>query len=154
MDKQDRQILNIIQQDGRRPYAEIGNAVGLSITAVKDRIDKLQNRGSLKKFSADVAVKAVGYDVLAFISVGIDQPVDCNDFEAHILTIPEVQECHHVTGAFNYLVKVLAKDMEDLERLLSKDIKTAGIVSRTETMIVFSSLKNSSFVDCLAIEER
>ncbi|MEH6403023.1 MAG: Lrp/AsnC family transcriptional regulator [Sneathiella sp.] len=154
MDNQDRQILNIIQLEGRRPYAEIGNVVGLSITAVKDRLDKLLKRGSLKKFSAEVGIKAAGYDVLAFVSIGIDKPEDCNGFETHVLTIPQVQECHHVTGAFNYLVKILAKDMSDLETLLSTQIKIPGIVSRTETTIVFSSIKNSSFVDCLASERR
>lgn len=152
MDKQDRQILNIVQQEGRRSYSEIGSTVGLSITAVKDRIDKLQARGNLVNFSAVVDSKSAGYDVLAFISVGIDQPENCQIFEARILALTQVQECHHVTGPFNYVLKVLAKSLLDLETLLSGRIKIPGVVSRTETTIVFSSIKNSSFVDCVGSE--
>lgn len=149
MDIQDRQILNILQKDGRCSYAEIGASVGLSITAIKDRIDKLVASGVLKNFSATVGGEAVGYGIIAFILVGIDRPADCAAFENGVAGIDRIQECHHVTGAFNYILKVLAEDMTDLERILSSYVKMPGIVSRTETTIVFSSTKNSSFIDCL-----
>ena len=149
MDRQDRKILNLLQADGRRAYSEIGEKVGLSTTAVKDRIDKLQAKGVLKHFSIDVAIRPVGYRVKAFIFVGIDKPEDCKRFEEVISDNPNIQECHHVTGVFNYLLKVLATDMEELERLLSDQLKIPGIVSRTETTIVFSSIKDSRYVDCL-----
>lgn len=154
MDKQDRHILNILQEDGRRSYSEIGNSVGLSTTAVKDRIDKLVGQSVLKNFSCVVSEKAVGYGVIAFILAAIDRPEDCDVFEGMVSGISQIQECHHVTGAFNYILKVLAADMAALEALLSDHIKIRGVVSRTETTIVFSSIKNSSFVDCAKIESR
>ncbi len=154
MDRQDRQILNILQEDGRRSYSEIGNSVGLSTTAIKDRIDKLISHGVLKNFSCVVSEKAIGYGVIAYILVGIDKPEDCDVFEGVVSNLSQVQECHHVTGAFNYILKVLAPDMAALEGLLADHIKIRGVVSRTETTIVFSSIKNSSFVDCAKIEGR
>jgi len=149
MDIQDRLILNLLQKEGRCSYAVIGKQVGLSVTAIKDRIDKLQNAGILKNFSIDVDECKIGYSVLGFISVAIDRPEDCPVFEQAMQTLPQVQECHHITGGFNYLIKVVAKDMAALEELLSTRIKLAGIVGRTETAIVFSSPKKTSFVDCL-----
>ncbi len=138
-----------MQRDGRCSYSEIGGAVGLSTTAVKDRIDKLTANGFLKNFSVDVDYNAIGYGVVAFILVGIDKPDDCTVFEKSISDATKILECHHVTGAFNYLLKVLAVDMADLENLLSEHIKLSGIVSRTETTIVFSSPKTGNFVDCM-----
>lgn len=154
MDASDRKILNILQKNGRCSYSEIGGAVGLSTTAVKDRIDKLVAGGILQNFSIEIAPKPAGYDVIAFVFVGIDKPEDCKRFEKMAADIPNIQECHHVTGLFNYLLKVLATDMEDLENLLTKQIKIPGIVSRTETTIVFSSVKNSSYVECLNNADR
>ncbi|MBL4908016.1 MAG: Lrp/AsnC family transcriptional regulator [Sneathiella sp.] len=152
MDMQDRQILNILQKDGRRSYSEIGNSVGLSTTAVKDRIDKLIKNSVLQNFSAEISENSVGLGVIAFILVGIDNPDDCEAFERMASNVSQIQECHHITGGFNYILKVLTTDMAALETLLSKHIKMTGIVSRTETTIVFSSIKNSNFVDCVLRE--
>lgn len=148
MDTQDRIILDALQKDGRCSYASLGERVGLSVTAVKERIGKLHRAGALRNFSIEVDEVQVGYSILAFIFIGIDRPEDCANFEKAMIELPQVQECHHVTGAFNYLVKVIAQDMTSLETLLSSRIKLSKIVSRTETTIVFSSPKKTAFVDC------
>ncbi|WP_025898465.1 Lrp/AsnC family transcriptional regulator [Sneathiella glossodoripedis] len=150
MDELDRRILNRLQSDGRCSYADLGRLVGLSVTAVKERLDKLQRNDVLRRYSIIVDEKKVGYGVLAFVFIGIDDPEDCAAFERQMLEIPQVQECHHVTGGFNYLLKVIANDMSRLEDLLLQRIKLPGVVSRSETTIVFSSPKNSPFVDCVA----
>lgn len=150
LDLQDRKILNLLQEDGRHSYSHIGKEIGLSITAVKDRIDKLTVAGVLKNFSVVVDEKKVGYSILAFVFIGIEALEDCNQFEMQMREIEEVQECHHVTGAFNYLIKVLSPDMESLEKLLANRIKSSVRISRTETTIVFSSAKNTAFVNALA----
>jgi len=153
MNSQDRSILNILQKDGRCSYSDIGKTVGLSTTAVKDRIDKLIQKGSLKNFSATIAAEDAGYSVMAFVFVGIDRIEQCQEFEQTILGLSNVMECHHVTGMFNYLLKVISKDMRELEQLLVNEIKIPGMVSRTETTIVFSSVKHSGFVDCAALSD-
>lgn len=152
MDSQDRKILNILQRDGRCPYAEIGGMVGLSTTAVKDRIDKLLANRVLQNYSVNVDHKSIGYGVIAFILIAIDKPEDCATFEKSIADVSKIQECHHVTGAFNYMLKVMVLDMADLENLLSAKIKIPGLVSRTETTIVFSSPKMTGFVECLDLD--
>ncbi|GLQ06029.1 Lrp/AsnC family transcriptional regulator [Sneathiella chinensis] len=153
LDDLDARILNLLQEDSRRAYGDIGRQVGLSTTAVKDRIDKLRDRGVLENFSVSVSVGKAGFDVVAFILVGIDRPADCALFEKQVLAVPEIQECHHVAGAFNYLLKVVTRNLSSLEHLLSTRIKMPDVVSRTETTIVFSSVKSRGMLDCtLALE--
>jgi Lrp/AsnC family transcriptional regulator, leucine-responsive regulatory protein len=149
LDSQDKQLLNLLQWDSRQSYARLGQQIGLSVTAVKDRIDKMQARGDIEKFTVVVPPSAAGYNVVAFVFVGIDQPEQCKIFENAIRQIPQIQECYHVTGGFNYLLKVLAADMSELENVVSTRIKSSKIASRTETTIVFSSPKVSGFVDCV-----
>lgn len=151
MDLLDRKILNLLQEDSRRSYASIGREVGVSVTAVKDRIDRLAKKGVLKNFTINIDPVPVGYSVLAFVMVGLEKTEDCQTFETKILNCVEVLECHHITGAFNYLLKVTAKSMEDLERLIGTHIKMPGFACRTETTIVFSSPKKEGFLDCVEV---
>lgn len=141
-------ILAILQKDSRRSYSDIGSRVGLSITAVKERIVKLSERGVLGGYSALVNPKAAGFDILAFIFVSIDKSEHCRQFELSVKKCPEIQECHHVTGMFNFLLKVRARNVEDLERILAEEIKRPGIVARTETTLVLSSAKETAYLDC------
>ena len=149
MNNVDREILNILQRDSRKSYSSIGGAVGLSVTAVKDRIDKMQAKGVFQNFSIKLNRERVGADVLAFVQVAIDRLEDCQTFETEMLKTDSVLECHHITGAFNYLLKLVAPSMAELEKILTDDIKIEGVVGRTETTIVFSSQKDSAFIDCV-----
>jgi len=149
MDLLDRKILNLLQEDSRRSYASIGREVGVSVTAVKDRTDRLAKKGILKNFTINIDPVPVGYGVLAFVFVGLEKSEDCQIFETNILNSEEVLECHHITGAFNYLLKVTTTSMEELERLIRTRIKIPGFACRTETTIVFSSPKKDPFLDCI-----
>ncbi|MBE7636708.1 AsnC family transcriptional regulator [Sneathiella sp. P13V-1] len=153
MNKVDREILNILQLDSRKSYSSIGEVVGLSVTAVKDRIDKLQAKGVFQNFSIKLNRERVGADVLAFVQVAIDRLEDCQTFETEMRNTDSVLECHHITGAFNYLLKLVAPSMAELEKILTDDIKIAGVVGRTETTIVFSSQKDSAFINCVKMGE-
>ena len=152
MDELDRTILNKLQQDGRCTYANLGRLVGLSVTAIKERLDKLQSNGVLKKYAIDVDERKIGYSILAFVFIGIEKPENCAMFEKAMQDLPQVQECHHVTGGFNYILKVVAADMAALESMLATRIKLSGIVSRSETTIVFSSPKKTAFIECVDID--
>lgn len=154
MNRVDREILNILQKDSRKSYSSIGEEVGLSVTAVKDRIDKLLAKGVFQNFSINLDRQRVGADVLAFVQVAIDRLEDCQTFETKMLKTDSVLECHHITGAFNYLLKLVAPSMAELEKILTDDIKITGVVSRTETTIVFSSQKDSAFIDCVKMGPR
>ncbi|HYH18059.1 MAG TPA: Lrp/AsnC family transcriptional regulator [Azospirillum sp.] len=146
MDDNDRKIIAHIQADGRASYAEIGAAAGLSVSAVNERLKKLQASGAVTGFGARVAPAAVGLDVLAFVHVLLERPEHDAGFRAAMQGTPAVQECHHVTGEWSYLLKVRVPTTADLERFLSDRLKTLPGVARSHTVIALSSPKETSIL--------
>lgn len=147
MDAVDRQILRIIQQDARVSYGEIGAQVGLSISAVNERLKKLHAAGAIRASVTLAEPAALGLHLCAFIQVLLDRPSTTAPFLARMKERPEVLECHHVTGDFSYLLKVRARDTSHLEFLLSDIIKSVRGIVRTHTLIVLSSPKETTVLD-------
>lgn len=149
MDRFDRWLLDLIQDDGRQSYAELGHVIGLSVSAVNERLKKLQAAGVVTGIRAQVAPKAVGFDVCAFVHVLIDRPEHDDYFLRHITTRPEVQECHHVTGDYSYLLKIRVRDTGELEDVIRRQIKSLPGVSRTRTQIALSTTKETLAITCV-----
>ena len=143
VDDIDRKIIAHIQQDGRASYADIGAAAGLSVSAVNERLKKLQAGGAIQGWGARLSPKALGLDVLAFVEVLLERPEHDAPFRSAVLAMPAVQECHHVTGEWSYLLKVRVPDTEALERFLSDRLKTLPGVARSHTVIALSSVKDT-----------
>jgi Lrp/AsnC family leucine-responsive transcriptional regulator len=143
MDELDRKIIAHIQADGRASYAEIGAAAGLSVSAVNERLKKLQASGAVTGFGARVSPAAVGLHLLAFVQVLLERPEHDASFRAAMHDTPAVQECHHVTGEWSYLLKVRVPTTADLERFLTERLKTLPGVVRSHTVIALSSPKET-----------
>lgn len=146
MDEFDRKIVAFIQADGRGSYAEIGKAAGLSISAVNERLKKLERQGVIIGWTARVDPRAVGCGILAFVYVMIERPEQEPAFLDLVRQEPAIQECHHVTGDWSYLLKVRVADMAALERLLAQQIKALPGIPRTQTIIALSSAKEQTAV--------
>ena len=134
----DARILAVLQRDGRRPYADLGAEVGMTGPSAHERVKKLEARGVIQGYSAVVDPRAVGYDVLAFSWITQAPGTTSNDLTDSFAAIPEIEECHHITGEADYLIKVRARDTRDLERVLRRVQSTQDVFS-TETDVVFSS---------------
>jgi Lrp/AsnC family transcriptional regulator, leucine-responsive regulatory protein len=134
----DARILEVLQRDGRRPYADLGADVGMSGPSAHERVKKLEARRIITGYAAIVDPRAVGYDVLAFSWVTQAPGTIANDLTAAFAAIPEIEECHHITGEADYLIKVRARDTRDLERVL-RAVRATPHVFQTETDVVFSS---------------
>lgn len=147
IDDIDRRIIGIIQDDSRLTYGEIGARVGLSVSAVNDRLKKMHTQNIIKSYTAIINPRAIGIDVSAFIQVSIEKPSFFSDFISGVQKMPEVQECHHVTGAYTCLLKVRATTTAHLEKILNEGIKTLPGVVRTETQIVLSALKETTKIE-------
>jgi Lrp/AsnC family transcriptional regulator, leucine-responsive regulatory protein len=143
MDDIDRKLITIIQNEGRASYGELGAAVGLSVSAVNERLKKLTGTGVVTGWGARVEPRALGLDVLAFIQVLIDRPEHEEAFRAAMRAFPEVQECHHVTGEWSYLLKLRVAGTAALERFLSDRLKHLSGVIRTHSVIALSSIKDT-----------
>jgi Lrp/AsnC family leucine-responsive transcriptional regulator len=149
MDAIDRKILEYVQQRGRDTYAEIGAAVGLSVSAINERLKKLERAGAIRGWGARVDPKAVGHGVLAFMFMLIDRPENEKALVDAVCALPQVLECHHVTGDWSYLIKLRLGDVSELETVLSDTIKQYPGAIRTHTVLALSSRKESAAIPCL-----
>lgn len=139
MDKIDRTIITLLAEDARRSLADIGSVVGLSASAVNERIRRLVAAGAIRRMTVDADPAALGLPILAFVWVALAPGADEAAFRAFAATDPAIAECHHVTGGWSYLVKVHAGSLGEIEGFLSA-LKDQGFVARTETIIALSSV--------------
>ena len=134
----DARILEILQRDGRRPYADLGAEVGMSGPSAHERVKKLEARGAIRGYAAIVDPASVGLGILAFTWITQAPGTAATDLTGDLAAIPEIEECHHITGEADYLIKVRARDTRDLERIL-RQVQATRHVFTTETDVVFSS---------------
>jgi Lrp/AsnC family transcriptional regulator, leucine-responsive regulatory protein len=134
----DARILEVLQRDGRRPYADLGAEIGISGPSAHERVKKLEARGVIRGYAALVDPAALGYDILAFSWITQAPGTTSHDLTDAFAAIPEIEECHHITGEADYLIKVRARDTRDLERVL-RMVQATKDVFQTETDVVFSS---------------
>lgn len=144
MDDIDRKIIGALAADSRRALADIGATVGLSPSAVNERIRRLAASGAIRRFTVDADPAALGRGVLAFVWVLLAEGADEAAFRAFAAGHPAVAECHHVTGAWSYLVKVHVASLADLEALLAA-LKTERFVGRSETILALSSVVDGPY---------
>jgi Lrp/AsnC family transcriptional regulator, leucine-responsive regulatory protein len=137
-DDTDLRILGLLQDDCRTPLARLGEHVGLSAPAVLERIKKLEAAGVISGYHAIVDSRRIGLDVTAFIGVITSEPDSIDQFEQQVTALDDVLECHHVTGAFTFLLKVKTANTSTLERLITQ-IRGLDGVARTETTVVLST---------------
>jgi Lrp/AsnC family leucine-responsive transcriptional regulator len=138
LDGIDARLLELLQEDGRRPYTDLGAAVGISGPAAHERVKKLEARGVITGYSARVSPAAIGLGILAFTWVTQAPGTVATDLTGDFASIPEVEACHHITGEADYLLKVRARDTRDLERVI-RAVQTTRHVFTTETDVVFST---------------
>ena len=134
----DAHILELLQRDGRRPYADLGAEVGMSGPSAHERVKKLEARGVIQGYAAIVDPVAIGYDILAFSWITQAPGTTSTDLTDSFGSIPEIEECHHITGEADYLIKVRARDTRDLERVM-RAVQATPNVFQTETDVVLSS---------------
>jgi Lrp/AsnC family leucine-responsive transcriptional regulator len=144
IDDTDLMLIELLQKDARTPQHELAKIVGLAASSVNEGIRKLGERGLITGYHARISPDVFGYDLLAFVYVGWSRPETEKAFLKKVLGQSTVMEIHHVTGTWNYMLKVRVKNTRMLEGLLAKVIKSIAGVERTETIIVLSSLKETA----------
>ena len=143
IDDLDRRLIALVQADSSLSYAELGRHVGLSVSAVNERVRKLERAGIIRGYSALVDPKAVGLDLCAFVHVTFAQAGDETTFRERVMARDAIMECHHVAGDDGYLMKVRTPDAAALEALIGELLRDLGGAVRTQTGIVFSTVKET-----------
>ena len=141
MDIIDAKILEALKYNGRSTASDISKQVNLSIPAVSERIKRLEEAHVIEQYTVKINREKMGYKLLAIIFVNIDHATNIQHFREAIIQVPEVIECHHLAGEYDYMLKVLIEDTGKLEIFLSDKLKSIQGVQKSNTLIVLSTLK-------------
>lgn len=143
MDDLDLAILRELQQDGRISNVELARRIDLSPPATHARVRRLEDEGFIEGYVALLNPELLGYEMTCFISVSLQlhQQEELSGFHAAIEEIPEVLECYHVTGEFDYLLKVMVRSRQDLQQLIVHKLTPLPGVARIHTSLALSAVK-------------
>jgi Lrp/AsnC family transcriptional regulator, leucine-responsive regulatory protein len=143
LDEIDLRILQALQNNARIPVLDLAEHVGLSATPCSRRLRRLEDEGIIKKYVAVLNPKAMSLDVTAFLSVRVrHSPELAAKFRAAILQLPNIRGCYSVTGSYDYLLLVNAKDMQALSQWILEKVHSIPSVLHTHTSIVLESIKD------------
>jgi len=146
LDSIDYKLLDLLQRNARMTQLEMAAVVGLSQPAVAERMRKLEEGRIITGYAARVDGRKLGKDITAFIGVRIEHPRYHVGFGKKIMTVPDVLECHRITGPDSYLLKVVTEDTQSLDRLITDILRHIPGVTRTLTTVVTSSIKEGSHI--------
>ncbi|WP_163100339.1 Lrp/AsnC family transcriptional regulator [Peribacillus alkalitolerans] len=143
MDAFDSKIIKVIMNNSRVKWADLAVEIGLSAPATAERVNRLVEQGVIKSFGALIDAEKVGSELTAFVAVSLERPEHRSPFLQLINDLDEVQECHHIAGEDDYLLKVRCRNTKDLDRVISYHIKSLSGVIRTKTTIVMDTSKET-----------
>ncbi len=143
LDQIDVSVLRMLQQDARVTHKELAKQVSLSPPGLVKRLRRLERAGVVRQYTTLVDREAIGLDLLCFVHVtlGHHQIEAVRRFREAVVEIPEVLECHHVTGEFDYLIKVLVRNHHHLESFLVEKLTPLPGVDRIRTSVVLREVK-------------
>ena len=137
MDRYDRQILEVLQEDGRISNKQLAERVNLSESACLRRVRALEDSGTIQRYVAMLSQDHVGVsgDVLVHIGLHREEQSELAAFEEAVRQIPEVMECYLMTGEFDYLLRVVVADMADFERIHKEELTRLPGVARVNSSV-------------------
>jgi Lrp/AsnC family transcriptional regulator, leucine-responsive regulatory protein len=148
LDAIDRKIIAAVQANGRATHSEIAEIVPLSASQIQRRIKRLEDEKMITGYAAQVDHRKLGYGVAAFTNVSLrnQKGDDAEKFQAAIARIAAVIECHAVSGESDYLLRVIASDLESLSGVIRNEIVALPMVARVNSQIVFETVKSAAAV--------
>lgn len=142
MDHIDLAILDALDKNSRATVSEISKLVSLSTPAVSERIKKLEEAGIIEQFALKLNYKKMNLNLMAFVFVSLKGGASIPQFREAMNSFPEVLECHHIAGEYDYLLKVILTDTQELEQFISNRLKGIFSVQKTNTLINLSTIKS------------
>ena len=145
IDDTDLQILEALQQDGRLSNAALARRIGLTSTPCLERVRRLERDGYILGYSARLNPRLLDAGLLVFVEIRLSRnsPVGFQDFRRRVLEIPEILDCHLVSGNFDYLIKARVKDMDAYRQLLGDRLLNLPGVDGSRTYVVMEQVKES-----------
>ena len=143
MDRLDYKILSILQKEGQISMARLSEQVGLSLSACHRRVKILESDGMISHYAARLNRKRIGLEIQVFIEAKLtsQRRDDIAAFESAIAEMPEVLECHLISGEFDYVMRVAARNTEDYETLYRERLTLIPSVAQMKTLLCLSTVK-------------
>jgi Lrp/AsnC family transcriptional regulator, leucine-responsive regulatory protein len=146
LDETDVQILNLLQRDGRITNADLAKAVGLSAPSVLQRVRILEKSGIIKSYVTILDAERLGRKLIAFVNVSLSlhesQPIE--RFRKSVQEIPEITEVYNITGEYDFMLKVQARDMRHYESILRDKITKIRGIGKLNTSFVLGTAKHTT----------
>lgn len=149
LDRLDRKILGVLQEDGRISFTDLGNRVGLSTSPCLERVRRLERDGFIRGYRAVLDPQLLGIELLIYVEISLDytSPDIFEQFKAAAVDLPQVQECHLVSGDFDYLIKIRIADMAAYRELLGEILHGLPGVRDTKSYVVMEEVKETLALD-------
>lgn len=149
IDETDKKILRHLQEDSKKTNKEISNALGLSVTAVYERIKKLEREKVISKYAALVNPEKIERSFMVLCQIKLIQHKKdfLTKFEKEVTSLPEVVECLHVSGDYDYILKVLVKDMDAYREFMVTKLTSLDHIGSTKSIFTISKVKQSTIID-------
>ena len=145
LDTIDVRILEVLQENARVSISELYKQVNLSLSAVSERLKKLENSNIIEQYTTVLNPAAMEKELSAIMMISMEDPSDTAEFRRLVQELDEILECHYITGTYDYVLKITTKNMATLELLMNK-IKSIKSIKHTETNVIFSTIKNKHSV--------
>jgi Lrp/AsnC family leucine-responsive transcriptional regulator len=147
-DSTDKQLLTLLQRDSKQTNKELSNKLNLSVTAVYERIKKLEREGFIQNYVALVNKEKVQKAFVAFCHIKLIQHSQdyVVKFEKNVANLAEVLECYHISGDYDYLLKVHVKDMEAFREFMVKKLTTINHIGSTHSTFMISEVKHTTAI--------
>ncbi len=145
LDKTDRKILEILQSNSKITNAQLSKEIGLSPAPTLERVKKLENLGVINSYHAKLDTSKIGLGVATFVLVTLigHNRENIEFFVDEINKIDEVIECHHITGAGDFILKIISKDISTYQKLMLEKVSDIKVVDNMQSMVILSTFKDS-----------
>lgn len=149
MDSIDKKLLRLVQTDSKKTTKELSLKLNLSVTAVYERIKKLEREGIIDKYVVLVNRSKVEKGFVVFCHLKLIQHTRefLTKFESEVVKLSEVLECHHVSGDYDYILKIAVKDMEAYREFLVTKLTTLDHIGSTHSTFMISEVKNTTLIE-------
>jgi DNA-binding Lrp family transcriptional regulator len=147
-DRIDRQILSLLQEDGRMTNVELADRVGLTAPPCLRRVRALEEAGAIRGYHAELDAATLGFPITVFAMVSLRSQAehDLHAFEEHVANIPEIRECHMLNGEIDFILKIVASDLKSFQEILTTHLTPAPNVVSVKTSLTIRTAKSRAGV--------
>lgn len=146
LDNTDYRILEMLQTDAKATIKEISTTLGMTTTPVYERIKRMEESGYITNYVALLNRKLLGYHMVAFCNLSLKEHAQpfIQRFEKEVKSLEEVVECYHIAGMYDYLLKVIVKDISDYQQFITQKLATIDNIGNVQSSFILQEIKSST----------